>query len=135
MDIGDWLLDEGLAKYEAFRENAVNRDVLPDLTDRDLAQIGVALGDRKRLLTAIVSLRPAEPTSPVEGGAPPAAPPERATPAPAASAERRPITVVFCDLVGSTALAARLDPEDWRDLVGANLDAASEPSPVTVVMC
>ncbi len=122
VSIGDWLHDQGLGQYgKVFRESAIDLDVLFDLTDDDLRQIGVPLGDRKRLLKAIASFSPA--------GAPkqstPHAPPVRETPATTTSAERRPVTVLFCDLVGSTALAAKLDAEDWRDLVGAYLDAAS----------
>ena len=118
MDIGAWLRSLGLSRYEtAFSENSIDAEVLPDLTDGDLAQLGVNLGDRKRLLKAIASL----------GATDPAAKPTR--PAPLSSstdaAERRPITVMFCDLVGSTSLAAKLDAEDWRNLVNAYLDEAS----------
>ncbi len=118
MDVGDWLRSLGLSEYEpVFLENKIDAEVLSDLTDGDLSQLGVPLGHRKRLLKAIAGLgatvSPAKPTSP--------------TPAPwsADAAERRPITVMFCDLVGSTSLAAKLDPEDWRTLVGSYLDAAS----------
>ena len=79
------------------------------------------LGDRKRLLKAIASFSPAR--APKQST--PSAPTGRETPATTTSAERRPVTVMFCDLVGSTALAAKLDAEDWRDLVNAYLDAAS----------
>ena len=118
MDVGVWLCDLGLSRYEAaFRENSIDVDVLPDLTDGDLAQLGVNMGDRKRLLRAIASLGVAEPA------------PRPPTRAPASSsmdtAERRPITVMFCDLVGSTSLASKLDAEDWCNLVGAYLDEAS----------
>ena len=124
MDIGAWLRTVGLGQYEAdFRDNAIDVDVLADLTDGDLEKLGLPLGDRKRLLKAIAGLV----------GLPPAATrsePARAHPlGPAApqlaSGERRPITVMFCDLVGSTHLAARLDAEDWRNLVNAYLDEAS----------
>ena len=97
--------------------NSIDADILPDLTDGDLAQLGVNLGDRKRLLKAIASLgaiKPAaQPTTPTRPSSP------------GDAAERRPITVMFCDLVGSTGLAERLDAEDWRNLVGAYLDEAS----------
>ena len=122
MDVGDWLRDHGLGKYEdAFRAHAIDLDVLPDLTDGELAQVGVALGDRKRLLKAIAGLTvlPLPSPEPAWVSSSSAPPPSRKV------AERRPITVMFCDLVGSTELAARLDAEDWRDLVGAYLDAAS----------
>ena len=111
MDVGDWLRSLGLGQHEAlFRENEIDAEVLPELTDGDLEKIGVPLGHRKRLLKAIANLGAAE------------APAKPTIPPPTASsrdvAERRPITVMFCDLVGSTSLAARLDPEDWRNLVG-----------------
>src|SRR6202451_1882376 len=119
MDVGDWLRSLGLGQYEvAFRHSEIDAEVLPELTDADLEKIGVPLGHRKRLLKAIGNLGAAEAT------AKPTIPP----PPPASSrdvAERRPVTVMFCDLVGSTSLAARLDPEDWRNLVGSYLDAAS----------
>jgi hypothetical protein len=119
MDVGDWLRSFGLGQYEAtFRDNAIGVDILADLTENDLGQIGVVFGDRKRLLKAIASLRSTEPAP-----EPPIA--TVLTEAKQDAAERRPITVMFCDLVGSTSLAARLDPEDWRNLVGGYLDAAS----------
>jgi class 3 adenylate cyclase len=89
-------------------------DVLPDLADADLKELGVSLGERRRLLKAALTLRPqhAPPdASPSEGPeSPPMGPP---------SAERRQLTVVFVDLVGSTALSIRLDPEDLRELIAA----------------
>ena len=119
MDVAVWLRNLGLSRYEvAFSDNSIDADILPDLTDGDLAQLGVNLGDRKRLLKAIASLgaiKPAaQPTTPTRPSSP------------GDAAERRPITVMFCDLVGSTSLAARLDAEDWRNLVGSYLDAASQ---------
>src|SRR5208282_302491 len=123
MDVGEWLRGLGLGKYEAaFLDNGIGEAVLPLLTVEDLKEIGVAtVGDRRMLLAAIAAL--ATPTSSEPIGthpspALPAKPPE-------VSAERRPITVMFCDLVGSTALASRLDAEDWRSLVNAYLDEAS----------
>src|SRR5271166_4263720 len=113
MDLGGWLRSLGLGQYEAnFRDNKIDADVLPQLTADDLKDIGVsAVGDRRRLLAAIAAL--CGPT------------PSANAPAPAKgveiSAERRPITVMFCDLVGSTSLAAKMDAEDWRNLVGAYL--------------
>jgi class 3 adenylate cyclase/tetratricopeptide (TPR) repeat protein len=86
------------------------------LTENDLEKLGLPLGDRKRVLKAIASL----PTLEAAASAPIAAPRKRD------EAERRPITVLFCDLVGSTSLAATLDAEDWRDLVGAYLDNAAK---------
>jgi class 3 adenylate cyclase len=119
MDVGDWLRSLGLGQYLAlFREHAIDAEVLPELTDADLEKFGVPFGHRKRLIKAIAKLAPA--------------PPEQAKAAPTAalrpdaSAERRHLTVLFCDLVGSTAISAALDAEDWRNLVSAYLDAASE---------
>ena len=91
-----------------FRDNAVDAEVLVELSDSDLAQLGVLLGHRKRLLKAIVSL----------GSAETAAKPVTPVPTSPDAAERRQLTVMFCDLVGSTALSARLDLEDMREVVG-----------------
>src|ERR1700736_1668284 len=109
MEIGVWLRGLGLSRYEAaLRENSIGVDVLPDLTDGDLGRLGVTLGDRKRLLKAIAGL----------GAAETAAKPISPTPASSSgdAAERRQLTVMFCDLVGSTAMSARLDPEDLREI-------------------
>jgi class 3 adenylate cyclase len=123
MDVGGWPRGLGLGQYEEkFRENKVNAALLPRLTNDDLKDIGVsALGDRLQLLDAIAALVRAKP--PADAPASPSKP----TPSKGheVSAERRPITVMFCDLVGSTGLAAKLDPEDWRNLVNAYLDEAS----------
>jgi class 3 adenylate cyclase len=112
-----WLRGLGLQQYEAlFRENDVDAEVLSDLTDGDLEKIGVSLGHRKRLLKAVAAL-----------AGPAAAPPAAATPIPpvADAAERRQLTVMFCDLVGSTALSAGLDPEDMRQVIRTYQDACS----------
>jgi class 3 adenylate cyclase/predicted ATPase len=110
-DIHSWLAEQGFAKYaELFASNEIDLDVLPELTDADLKDIGIiALGDRKRLLKAIASLEAAKLSSVVP----------TATSQPLTDAERRLITVLFCDLVGSTALASRLDAEDMRDILSA----------------
>jgi class 3 adenylate cyclase len=124
MDVGGWLRGLGLGQYEAaFRDNAIDMDVLADLTDGDLQKLRLPLGDRKRLLKAIAGL--VGPPSAATKSEPAHAQAPRSTDANSASAERRPITVMFCDLVGSTALASRLDAEDWRSLVNAYLDEAS----------
>ncbi len=122
MDIAAWLRGIGLEEYApAFRDNRIDMRVLPKLTAEDLKDLGVTtIGDRRILLEAIAALR--EPTSPTESaGKPlPAAPtPDRQEATASAEAERRQVTVMFCDLVGSTALSARLDPEDLRAVIGA----------------
>jgi class 3 adenylate cyclase len=128
MDIGGWLRSLGLGKYEAaFRENDIDETVLPNLTAEDLKELGVAsLGHRRKLLDAIAALRTdAGAKAPASAPAMPDNAATTASPAPDAFGERRPIAVLFCDLVGSTSLAARLDAEDWRNVVNAYLDAAS----------
>ena len=123
MDVGGWLRGLGLGQYETnFRDNKINADLLPRLTNDDLKDIGVsALGDRLQLLDAIAALAGAKPTADVPASQSGPPPPK----GPAFSAERRPITVMFCDLVGSTSMAAKLDAEDWRTLVNTYLDEAS----------
>jgi class 3 adenylate cyclase/tetratricopeptide (TPR) repeat protein len=120
MDIGSWLRGLGLEQYEAaFRDNEIDGEVLPKLTADDLKDIGVAIvGHRRKMLSAIVELSglSAEP-APVASAT--------AEPASAAFAERRQLTVMFCDLVGSTAMSARLDPEDMREVIRAYQDACS----------
>ena len=114
MDIAAWLRGLGLERYEAaFRDNELDWDALPKLTTEDLKDLGVVLGGhRRKLLEAIAALR-----SQVD------ATPDQAAAAP--TAERRPLTVMFCDLVGSTALAARLDPEDLREVINEYLRAVA----------
>ncbi len=110
VDVTQWLQSLGLAEYApAFVEQGMGVDLLGELSDADLKELGVAmLGHRKRLLLAIAALAPGA------AGAPAAAPPP-----PSREAERRQLTVMFCDLVGSTLLAGRLDPEDLQRLVRA----------------
>ena len=108
-----WLAGLGLGQSrDAFRENGIGADVLRDLTDADLKELGLNLGDRKRLLKSIAALEPrrSHPLDPLS------APRE---------AERRQLTVMFVDLVGSTALAARLDPEDMREVLRAYQNACA----------
>ena len=120
MDVGDWLRSLGLGQYLAlFREHEINAEVLPELTEADLEKFGVPFGHRKRLIKAIAKLGTAMPERSE------AAPPLLAAPLPDRSAERRHITVMFCDLVGSTSISAQLDAEDWRNLASAYLEAAS----------
>ena len=122
MDLGSWLRSLGLAQYEAvFRENAINEAILPKLTAEDLKDIGVmAVGHRRVLLDAIATLRGETP--PKQENAPSAATEPATKPNRVGGgfpeAERRQITVMFCDLVGSTSLSARLDPEELREIIG-----------------
>jgi class 3 adenylate cyclase len=110
--IAQWLHALGLGQYaQRFADNDIDASILRDLTDEDLEKIGVSLGHRKKLLRAIRELADASPATP-----PPAAAPR---PAPHDSAERRQLTVMFIDLVGSTALSTRLDPEDLQEIIGA----------------
>jgi hypothetical protein len=111
MDIGAWLRGVGLGQYEAaFRENAINEKVLPNLTAEDLKDMGIGIvGHRRMLLDAIAALR-ADANAKVS-----LFEAVSALPKPAQDiAERRQVTVMFSDLVGSTALSARMDPEDLR---------------------
>jgi SAM domain (Sterile alpha motif)/Adenylate and Guanylate cyclase catalytic domain len=107
--LGEWLEILGMSEYtECFAENDVDLSVLPHLTDHDLKELGVSLGHRRKMLAAIAGradtvetpLRPSTETKP-----------------PDTTAERRQVTVMFCDLVGSTALSARMDPEDLREVI------------------
>ncbi len=123
--IVQWLEGLGLDQYgEAFVRAAIDLSVLPDLTDADLAQLGVLLGHRKKLLRAIAAVQAG--TEPVQPPVAPATPKTTAFPeAMAVQAERRQLTVLFCDLVGSTELSRRLDPEELRELIRRYQDAVS----------
>src|SRR5499427_1810229 len=119
MDITRWLGALGLQEYEhAFRESDIDTAVLPELTSDDLIALGVtSIGHRRKLLAAIAALRPAT-QSAVETTA--AGSTSLAHPhTPVADAERRQVTLMFCDLVGSTALSSQLDPEDLREVIAA----------------
>jgi class 3 adenylate cyclase/tetratricopeptide (TPR) repeat protein len=110
--ITQWLASLGLSEYaQRFAENDIDVTVLRHLTDQDLKEIGVSLGHRRKILASIAELTGAAPTR-----SQPAAPPE---PKPRDDAERRQLTVMFADLVGSTALSTKLDPEDLRSVIGA----------------
>src|SRR5438132_9005792 len=117
MDVGGWLRDLGLERYEpAFIENAIDGDVLPELTEGDLKKLGIPLGDRKRLIRAIKAMAAGSPSasaSSAVGGN------EQSGQAGTAGAERRHLTGTSCDLVGSTALSSRLDPEDMNAVMDA----------------
>src|SRR5262249_52140849 len=121
MDIGGWLRGLGLERYEqVFRENEIDLRVLPELTADDLKELGVAaIGHRRLLLKAIADLAAGSGRAVAEDV--PAASPAKAT----AEAERRQLTVMFCDLVGSTAVSTRLDPEELREELRAYQNAVS----------
>ena len=118
----DWLDKLGLGQYaQRFAENDVNFVILSDLTDQDLEEIGVtSLGHRRELLRAIDKL------DGVEKGTPKPATLATAPVAPRDTAERRQVTVMFSDLVGSTALSARMDPEDLREVIAAYRKGVAE---------
>jgi class 3 adenylate cyclase len=109
--IAEWLAKIGLERYAAvFADNDIDVRVLRHVTDADLEKIGVSLGHRRRLLAAIAEVTTATTATP---------PPTLAEPTSHDSAERRQVTVMFSDLVGSTALSARMDPEDLREVISA----------------
>src|SRR5262249_31508688 len=114
MDLRGWLGSLGLEQYEAaFRENFVDEKVLLSLTAEDLKDLGIGfVGHRRKLLDAIAALR-SEADAEVRASAAAVKPYSQDT------AERRQLTVMFTDLVGSTALSTRLDPEDLRAVIGA----------------
>ena len=118
MDIDGWLRGIGLEQYaQTFRDNAIDADVLRDLTDEHLRELGLPLGARLKLLRAVAALGAGEQT-PVS--------PEITPPAPRTDAERRQVTVMFSDLVGSTALSARMDPEDLREVISTYQKCVAE---------
>ena len=115
MELGGWLRSLGLEQYEAaLRQNAIDELVLPDLTEDHLREIGIPLGARIKLLKAIAALDVRTETVSPTGIGYPAAP------------ERRQLTVMFCDLIGSTALAASMDPEDLREIISAYQKCAAK---------
>jgi class 3 adenylate cyclase/predicted ATPase len=116
--IADWLKALGMPEYaERFVESDVDTSVLRDLTDQDLKELGVSLGHRRKMLRAIAELPGAAPISPQPAFAEPKTPD---------TAERRQVTVMFSDLVGSTALSARMDPEDLREVISAYQECVAE---------
>jgi class 3 adenylate cyclase len=128
--IADWLEKLGMSEYaQRFAENGIDVSVLRYLTDQDLEKIGVLLGHRRKMLAAIAKLEDAsvaEAPIPVPGPLKPQPPmASTSSPTPESAGERRHVTVMFRDLVDSTGIAAKLDAEEWRDLVGAYQDAAS----------
>ncbi len=117
--IADWLAKIGLERYApAFVENDIEVSVLRHLTDADLEKIGVSLGHRRKILAAIAELGDTAATTPK---------PAASEPKPQDIAERRQVTVMFSDLVGSTALSARMDPEDLREVIAAYQKCVARP--------
>ena len=115
LDITVWLRDLGLQQYvQTFRDHAIDLEVLPELTDADLRALGVPLGHRRKLLKATAALSTVDRDAPSQ----PAAVKTKA--------ERRQLSVLFCDQVGSTELSARLDPEDMRDVIRAYQETCTE---------
>jgi class 3 adenylate cyclase len=115
--ITDWLKNLGMSEYaDCFVKNHIDLSVLPDLTDQDLEKMGVLLGDRRKMLRAIAALNTGDGAAQVTAVEPPMHD----------AAERRQLTIMFCDLVGSTALSARLDPEVLRGVIGAYQRCCSE---------
>src|SRR5271169_1657304 len=134
--IADWLNKLGMSEYaQRFAENDIDFAILSDLTDHDLEKIGVAsLGHRRKLLRAIAQLNgrptatsPSLPPLVTPAPTPASAPPPISTPV-ETTGERRHVTVMFCDLVDSTGIAAKLDAEERRDLVGAYIAPPRPPS-------
>ena len=127
-NVADWLENLGMSECaQGFAENRIDFSVLPDLTDQDLKDLGVVLGDRRKMLRAIakldatpeaVTLTP-KPASALSDSA------VQPVPVVEESSGRHHVTVMLCDLLDSTHLAAKLDPEEWRERVDAYLDAAS----------
>ena len=116
--IADWLEKLGMSEYaDRFAKNDVDTSVLRHLTDQDLRELGVSLGHRRRMLAAIAEFAGSEQASPQPASTEPKA---------QETAERRQVTVMFCDLVGSTALSARMDPEDLREVISAYQKCVSE---------
>jgi class 3 adenylate cyclase len=119
-EIAEWLEKLGMSEYaERFAENDIDASVLPHLTDQSLKELGVSLGHRLKILAAIRDLGGPTPVASEPAVAP-------AEPRPHDSAERRQVTVMFSDLVGSTALSARMDPEDLREVISAYQKCVAE---------
>jgi class 3 adenylate cyclase len=118
--IADWLQNLGMSEYaQRFAENRIDFAVLPELTDQDLKDLGVVLGDRRKILRAIAGLKSTEAVAPTPATEAVIAPPQD-------TAERRQVTVMFSDLVGSTALSVRMDPEDLREVISAYQKCVAE---------
>jgi len=114
--IADWLKELGMSEYaQRFAENGIDVSVLPELTEQDLKDLGVLLGHRRKMLRAIRELG----RDPVAAAAMKPEPQPKTIPTLRDAAERRQLTVIFCDLVGSMALSGKLDPEDLRGIIGS----------------
>src|SRR5262249_21735874 len=125
--VSRWLEHLGLGIYrEAFEKNAITWDVLPELTQGDLEALGVLLGHRKQLLRAIAQLPPRAEVSAPQSLSSAVSPDKLGFPPERDQAERRQLTVLFCDLVDSTALSRRMDPEDLQDIIRRFLDGSSQ---------
>jgi class 3 adenylate cyclase len=119
--IADWLETLGMSEYaQCFAENRIDLAVLPELSDQDLKDLGVVLGDRRKILRAIADLKSTTTVAPNPGRA------EVTIARPQDAAERSQVTVMFSDLVGSTALSARMDPEDLREVISAYQKCVAE---------
>ncbi len=104
--IAEWLASLGVSEYaQRFTENDIDTAVLRHLTDQDLKELGISVGHRRKMLAAIAQLAPTPSATAFH-------------PEPRDDTERRQITIMFCDLVGSTALSTRLDPEDLQEIIG-----------------
>ena len=119
--IAEWLASLGMSEYaQRFTENDIDTPVLRHLTDQDLKELGISVGHRRKMLAAIVELAATPSATAFQ--------PERRD-----DVERRQITIMFCDLVGSTALSTRLDPEDLQAIIGTYHDVAPRSSPNPMV--
>ncbi len=123
--IREWLEGLGLGKYvETLSDNDIDLEVLPDLSESDLQSLGVSLGHRKKMLKGIEALT-ADDGSLDRVASSTAAGARKEVPSPHHDAERRQLTVMFCDLVGSTALSGQIDPEDYRAIIQAYQEACA----------
>ena len=122
MDVGTWLRNLGLGQYESsFKENEIDSEVLPSLTSEDLKDLGISfIGHRRKILSAIADL-----SAPAPAPSAPKPSSDNKRVSSDVASERRQLTLMFCDLVGSTPLSAQLDPEDMADLIRAFRDAVS----------
>jgi hypothetical protein len=119
--IAEWLASLGMSEYaQRFTENDIDTSVLRHLTDQDLKELGISVGHRRKMLAAIAELAATPSATAFQ-------------PEPRDDAERRQITIMFCDLVGSTALSTRLDPEDLQEITVPTTDVAPRSSPNSMV--